>query len=73
MKVHEYQGKEILARYGVPVPRGILITDAGEARAAAEKLGGRLRISGLIARYRGQRYLLLRKVMPERDLGQFGN
>ena len=24
MKIHEYQGKEILKRYGVPVPRGIL-------------------------------------------------
>ncbi|HUX05725.1 MAG TPA: ADP-forming succinate--CoA ligase subunit beta [Acidobacteriota bacterium] len=40
MKIHEYQGKEILRRYGVPVPRGVLITDAGDARAAAEELGG---------------------------------
>jgi succinyl-CoA synthetase beta subunit len=42
MKVHEYQGKEILARYDVPVPRGIVVTEAGQARAAAEKLGGRV-------------------------------
>ena len=40
LKIHEYQGKEILRRYGVPVPRGVLITDAGDARAAAEELGG---------------------------------
>ncbi len=42
MKVHEYQGKEILARYDVPVPRGIVVTEADQARAAAEKLGGRV-------------------------------
>ncbi len=42
MKVHEYQAKEILAGYGVPVPRGVLITDAASARAAAEDLGGRV-------------------------------
>ena len=48
MKVHEYQGKEILARYGVPVPQGILITEAPEARAAAEKLGGRVVVKAQI-------------------------
>jgi succinyl-CoA synthetase beta subunit len=48
MKVHEYQGKEILARYGVPVPKGILITNASEARAAAEKLGGRVVVKAQI-------------------------
>ncbi len=42
MKVHEYQAKEILARFGVAVPRGILVTDAEAARTAAEKLGGRV-------------------------------
>ncbi len=42
MKVHEYQAKEILARYGVPVPRGILVTRAEDARKAAEELGGRV-------------------------------
>jgi succinyl-CoA synthetase beta subunit len=42
MKVHEYQGKEILARYGVAVPKGILVTDAEAARAAAEQLGGKV-------------------------------
>ncbi len=42
MKVHEYQAKEILARYGVAVPRGILVTKAEDARKAAEELGGRV-------------------------------
>ena len=38
MKIHEYQGKELFRRYGVPVPQGIAVTTADEARAAAEKL-----------------------------------
>jgi succinyl-CoA synthetase beta subunit len=42
MKVHEYQAKEILARYKVPVPRGILVTEPEAARAAAQELGGRV-------------------------------
>jgi succinyl-CoA synthetase beta subunit len=48
MKVHEYQGKEVLARYGVAVPRGTVITDAGEARAAAEALGGKVVVKAQI-------------------------
>ncbi|RLE30702.1 MAG: succinate--CoA ligase subunit beta, partial [Acidobacteria bacterium] len=48
MKVHEYQGKEILARYGVPVPKGIVITEASAARAAAEELGGRVVVKAQI-------------------------
>jgi len=42
MKVHEYQAKQILARYGVVVPRGVLVTRAEDARKAAEELGGRV-------------------------------
>ena len=48
MKVHEYQGKEVLARYGVAVPRGRLITAAEEARAAAAELGGRVVVKAQI-------------------------
>jgi succinyl-CoA synthetase beta subunit len=40
MKIHEYQAKAILARHGVPVPRGEVITDAGQAADVAQKLGG---------------------------------
>ena len=38
MKIHEYQGKEILRKYGVPVPRGEMVTTREGALAAAEKL-----------------------------------
>jgi len=48
MKIHEYQGKEVLAQHGVPVPRGIVITDAEAARAAAEELGGRVVVKAQI-------------------------
>ncbi|HEV2501089.1 MAG TPA: ADP-forming succinate--CoA ligase subunit beta [Terriglobia bacterium] len=40
MKIHEYQAKQILARYGVAVPRGEVIEQAEQAPAVAEKLGG---------------------------------
>ena len=40
MKIHEYQGKEILRQFGVPTPRGIACFSVDEAVAAAQKLGG---------------------------------
>jgi succinyl-CoA synthetase beta subunit len=40
MKIHEYQAKQILARYGVPTPRGEVAFTAEEAREAARRLGG---------------------------------
>jgi succinyl-CoA synthetase beta subunit len=40
MKIHEYQAKEILKRYGVAVPRGEVVSSPAEAGACAEKLGG---------------------------------
>jgi len=40
MKIHEYQGKEILRHFGVPVPRGIAAFTVQEAVEAAQKLGG---------------------------------
>ncbi len=39
MKIHEYQGKAILARYGVPVPKGKVAYTADEAVEAAKALG----------------------------------
>ena len=41
MKIHEYQGKQLLTRYGVTVPRGRLVYTAAEAVAAARALGGK--------------------------------
>ncbi len=40
MKIHEYQGKEILRNFGIPVPRGIPAFTVQEAVEAAQKLGG---------------------------------
>jgi succinyl-CoA synthetase beta subunit len=40
MLVHEYQAKQILGNFGVPVPRGILAMTPDKARTAAERLGG---------------------------------
>jgi len=40
MKIHEYQGKALLARYAVPVPRGEVARTVDEAESAAKKIGG---------------------------------
>ena len=41
MKIHEYQAKRILSRYGVPVPRGGVASTPAEARSVAEAIGPR--------------------------------
>jgi succinyl-CoA synthetase beta subunit len=40
MKIHEYQGKEILRQFGVTVPRGVPCMSVDEVEAAAKSLGG---------------------------------
>jgi succinyl-CoA synthetase beta subunit len=40
MKIHEYQAKALLARYGVPVPRGEVVHTVPDAELAAQRLGG---------------------------------
>ena len=40
MNIHEYQAKELLTKYGVPVPPGKVAYTAGEAIDAARQLGG---------------------------------
>ncbi|HNC78992.1 MAG TPA: ADP-forming succinate--CoA ligase subunit beta [Rhodocyclaceae bacterium] len=42
MKIHEYQGKQILKKFGVTVPRGIHCTTVDDAVKAAETLGGKI-------------------------------
>ena len=42
MKIHEYQAKEIFRRFGVPTPRGEMVTTPDQARAVAEKLGTKI-------------------------------
>jgi succinyl-CoA synthetase beta subunit len=39
MKIHEYQGKQLLARYGVTVPRGEVVESADRVAAIVERLG----------------------------------
>ncbi len=42
MKLHEYQSKQIFSKYGIPIPKGRVASTAGEAKAIAEELGGRV-------------------------------
>ena len=48
MKIHEYQAKALLAPFGVPVPRGDVAFTPDEARAAAERIGGRVVVKAQI-------------------------
>jgi succinyl-CoA synthetase beta subunit len=48
MKLHEYQAKELLARYGVPVPKGSVARTPEEAQAAAEAAGGKVVVKAQI-------------------------
>jgi len=40
MNLHEYQGKQLFAEYGLPVSKGFAVDSADEAAAACEKIGG---------------------------------
>ncbi|HVA93915.1 MAG TPA: ADP-forming succinate--CoA ligase subunit beta [Candidatus Dormibacteraeota bacterium] len=42
MKIHEYQAKEIFRKFGVPTPRGEMVTTPDQARAVAERLGTKI-------------------------------
>ncbi len=44
MKIHEYQGKQIFKKYGVPVPRGIVAKTPDEAEKAAATLGTKVTV-----------------------------
>ncbi len=48
MKIHEYQAKGLFAEFGVPVPRGEVALAPAEARAIAERLGGRVVVKAQI-------------------------
>ena len=48
MKLHEYQSKQILAKYGIPIPKGRVAATANEAKAIAEELGGRVVIKSQV-------------------------
>ncbi len=44
MNLHEYQAKELLAKYGLPVQQGVLATNGEEAAAAFDQLGGKFAV-----------------------------
>src|SRR5690242_1946385 len=48
MKIHEYQAKEILKKFGVPVPRGEVADKPDEAADIAARLGGRVVVKAQI-------------------------
>ena len=48
MKLHEYQSKQIFAKFGVPIPKGRVAATASEARQIAEELGGRVVIKSQV-------------------------
>jgi succinyl-CoA synthetase beta subunit len=48
VKIHEYQAKRIFAKFGVPVPRGDVANTPAEARAIAERLGGKVVVKAQI-------------------------
>ncbi|MEW6280243.1 MAG: ADP-forming succinate--CoA ligase subunit beta [Candidatus Eremiobacterota bacterium] len=48
MNIHEYQGKELMASYGVPVPRGKVAATAEEARGIAREFGVRVAVKAQV-------------------------
>ena len=48
MKLHEYQSKQLFARYGIPIPKGRVAATATEARQIAEELGSRVVIKSQV-------------------------
>lgn len=48
MKLHEYQSKQIFARYSIPTPKGRVAATANEAKQIAEELGGRVVIKSQV-------------------------
>lgn len=42
MRLHEYQSKQLFAKYGIPIPRGRVAATSSEAKQIAEELGGRV-------------------------------
>ena len=48
MKIHEFQAKQVLAQFGVPVPKGRVAASADDARAIAQELGGKVVVKAQI-------------------------
>ncbi len=48
MKLHEYQSKQVFARYGIPIPKGRVAATADEAKQIAKELGSRVVIKSQV-------------------------
>jgi len=48
MKIHEYQAKEVLASYGIPVPKGGVAATPAEAKEIASTLGDQVVIKAQV-------------------------
>jgi len=48
MRLHEYQSKNIYAKYNIPIPRGRIAASASEARQLCEELGGKVVIKAQV-------------------------
>jgi succinyl-CoA synthetase beta subunit len=48
MKLHEYQSKQIFAKYGIPIPKGRVASTSEEAKHIAQELGGRVVIKAQV-------------------------
>ncbi|MDX2180644.1 MAG: ADP-forming succinate--CoA ligase subunit beta [Bryobacteraceae bacterium] len=73
MKIHEYQAKALLAKYGVPVPKGEVAFTPDEAEAAAKALGGAVVVKAQIhagGRGKGGGVKLSKTVAEARELSE---
>jgi succinyl-CoA synthetase beta subunit len=48
MKLHEYQSKQIFAKYGIPIPKGRVAATEDEAKQIAKELGSRVVIKSQV-------------------------
>ena len=72
MDIHEYQAKEILARFGVPVPKGALAYSPEQAAYRAREIGGKLLGRQGAGPHRRPRQGWRRQALPQRGRGAGG-
>src|ERR1700691_3565748 len=73
MKIHEYQAKALLARYGVPVPRGEVALNIDEAETAAKAIGGSVVVKAQIhagGRGKGGGVKVVKNAAEARDVAE---
>src|SRR5580658_4283237 len=73
MKIHEYQAKALLARHGVPVPRGEVALNVDEAETAAKAIGGSVVVKAQIhagGRGKGGGVKVVKNAAEARDVAE---